>query len=78
MFNLQNPHTVEFMAAMYEANQAEADFVAAHRAWRNQPVSSTDTALEYALWSAGGYLDAADRVTRTIPVWVRALPVWEA
>ena len=69
MFNLQNPGTVAYYAAQYEALAAEADFVAAHAAWRDEPSATLWTALEYAMWSASGYIDAADRVTRAMPVW---------
>lgn len=70
-YRLDNPHTVAFYAAAYEADQADRDFREAHAARMAQSVTDTNQVAEYAMYSATGYADAAERL-------VRALPVWEA
>ncbi len=65
---LTNPHTREFYAAQYEALQAEAEFIAAHRAMRDSG-GRAGSPQDYALWSAVAYSDTADRAVQTIPVW---------
>lgn len=69
MFDLQNRHTVAYWAAMYEAKQAERDFSEAWGAFRATGHMSLGSPEDYAMWSAGGYADAAQRLVRDMPVW---------
>jgi hypothetical protein len=66
---IQNPHTVTYYAAVLEAEQAEREFGEAYRAWAGQSASVSSQTLDYALWSAAGYADAAERLVRDLPVW---------
>jgi hypothetical protein len=67
--SLQNPHTVAYYAAQYEAQQAGQDYTAAFAAYVNTSYPRAGSPEDYAVWSAGGYADAADRVVRDLPVW---------
>lgn len=62
---LTNEHTRAYYAAMYEAEQAERDFSEIYEALMGAAYGPED----YALWSIGGYIDAAQRVVRDMPVW---------
>ena len=69
MRDLQNPHTVAFYASMYEAQQAGEDYAQAFAAYVQSSYPRTGSSEDYAMWSASGYADAADRVVRDMPVW---------
>lgn len=71
MHDLQNPRTVAYWAAHYEAAQALRDSSAAWAAFQQtgQRVYSPE---DYALWSAHGYAVTAAYVVRDLPVWEAA------
>lgn len=69
MWDLQNPHTVAYYAAMYEAEQAARDFVDAHHIFLTTPTWGSDQ--DYAMWHAGAYLDTAEQLVEDMPVWER-------
>lgn len=68
MYDLQDPHTVAYWAAQYEAEQADRDFSEQFIAVKGMRRAEY-TPADYALWSAGGYADSALRVVREMPVW---------
>lgn len=68
MLDLQNPHTVTYWAAMYEAKQAHAEWREAWAAFTG-PAARSGSPEDYAMWFASGYADAAERVIRDMPVW---------
>lgn len=68
MKDLQNPHTVAYYAAVYEAEQADRDFGEAYRALQATGFHRGGPE-DYATWSVGGYVRHAQRLVRRLPVW---------
>jgi len=66
--SLQNPHTVAYYAAMYEADQAGREYGAAYAAYAVS-ARRDGSPEDYATWLASGYADAAYRVVRNMSVW---------
>lgn len=65
---LNNPHTVAYWAAHYEAAQALRDSSAAWRAFQRS-AARAGSPEDYALWSTHGYAETSARLVRDMPVW---------
>jgi hypothetical protein len=68
MFNLQNPHTVAYYAAMYEMDYADAEYRQSYAAFTDSGARA-GSPEDYNTWATAHYADAAQRVVRDMPVW---------
>lgn len=62
-----HPNTLEYHAAVLEAEQAHRDFVDAYQAYMRNPLMGS--AQDYLMVHAAGYAQRAEELARALPVW---------